>query len=80
VLSHVRAPTLFIVGGRDEEVLELNRQALEKLPGEKALVVIPEATHLFEEPGALEQVAELARRWFLRWLAAEALPSATPPI
>src|SRR5216684_3830027 len=79
-LTQVRAPTLLIVGSEDEEVLELNRQALEKLPGQKALVVIPGATHLFEEPGALEQVADLARRWFLRWLAAEALPSAAPPI
>jgi len=79
-LSQVRAPTLLIVGGEDPEVLELNRQALQKLQGEKALVVIPGATHLFEEPGTLEQVADLARRWFLRWLAAEALPSAAPPI
>src|SRR6267378_585485 len=79
-LSQVRAPTLLIVGGDDPEVLELNRQALQKLQGEKALVVIPGATHLFEEPGTLEQVADLARRWFLRWLAAEALPSAAPPI
>src|SRR6267142_1918770 len=77
-LSQVRAPTLLIVGGDDPEVLELNRQALQKLQGEKALVVIPGATHLFEEPGTLEQVADLARRWFLRWLAAEALPSAAP--
>jgi dienelactone hydrolase len=79
-LGQVRAPTLLIVGSEDEEVLELNREALQRLPGEKALVVIPGATHLFEEPGALEQVAELARRWFVRWLAAEALPSAAPPI
>ncbi len=79
-LSQVRAPALLIVGGEDPEVLELNRQALKKLQGEKALVVIPGATHLFEEPGTLEQVADLARRWFLRWLAAEALPSAAPPI
>jgi putative phosphoribosyl transferase len=79
-LTQVRAPTLLVVGSEDDEVLELNRQALEKLPAQKALVVIPGATHLFEEPGALEQVADLARRWFLRWLAAEALPSAAPPI
>src|SRR5467141_417913 len=79
-LSQVRAPTLLIVGGDDPEVLELNRQALQKLQGEKALVVVPGATHLFEEPGTLEQVADLARRWFLRWLSAEALPSAAPPI
>jgi putative phosphoribosyl transferase len=80
VLPQVRAPTLLVVGGKDEVVLELNRQAQEKLGGEKALVVIPGATHLFEEPGALERVAELARRWFVRWLGAEALPSAAPPI
>lgn len=80
VLTQVHAPTLLVVGGEDDVVLELNRQALSRLPGEKALFVIPGATHLFEEPGALEQVAELARRWFVRWLAAEALPSAAPPI
>jgi len=79
-LEQVRAPTLLIVGSEDEVVLELNREALQRLRGEKALVVIPGATHLFEEPGALEQVADLARRWFVRWLAAEALPSAAPPV
>jgi putative phosphoribosyl transferase len=79
-LAQVRAPTLLIVGSEDDVVLELNREALGRLPGEKALVVVPGATHLFEEPGALDQVAELARRWFVRWLAAEALPSAAPPI
>jgi putative phosphoribosyl transferase len=68
-LARVRAPTLLIVGGADETVLELNRAALELLPGEKLLVVVPGATHLFEEPGALEQVARLAVDWFSRHLA-----------
>jgi putative phosphoribosyl transferase len=80
VLPEVRAPTLLIAGGEDHVVLDLNRQALEKLGGPKSLAVVPHATHLFEEPGALEQVAELARHWFVRWLGAEALPSAAPPI
>jgi putative phosphoribosyl transferase len=67
-LAGVRAATLLIVGGRDEEVLELNHQAMDKLNTKKELVVVPGATHLFEEPGALEQVAELARDWFTRHL------------
>lgn len=67
-LAQVWAPTLLIVGGHDLSVLALNRQALAKLKGEKKLVIIPEATHLFEEPGALEGVAALARDWFLRHL------------
>jgi putative phosphoribosyl transferase len=67
-LARVRAPTLLIVGGADELVLELNRQALELLRTEKRLVIIPGATHLFEEPGALEQVAQLATGWFSRYL------------
>ena len=68
-LERVRAPTLLIVGGNDPLVLDLNRQALARLPGTKRLVVVPGATHLFEEPGALEQVAALARDWFVRYLA-----------
>jgi dienelactone hydrolase len=68
-LPLVRAPTLLIVGGDDVTVLELNRQAAERLHCEKGLVVIPGATHLFEEPGALEEVARLARDWFERHLA-----------
>jgi putative phosphoribosyl transferase len=68
-LGRVRAPTLLIVGGNDPHVLELNRQSLERLGGEKALEVVPGATHLFEEPGALDQVAELARAWFGRHLS-----------
>jgi dienelactone hydrolase len=67
-LAHVRAPTLLIVGGQDVPVIELNRQALAALRSEKQLVIIPGATHLFEEPGALEQVAQLAREWFERYL------------
>ncbi len=63
-LERVTAPTLLIVGGADFEVLELNRQALGRLRGPKRLAVVPGATHLFEEPGALEGVAELAREWF----------------
>jgi dienelactone hydrolase len=63
-LPNVKAPTLLIVGGRDELVLDRNRRAAEQLQGPKQVVVIPGATHLFEEPGALEQVAVLARDWF----------------
>jgi dienelactone hydrolase len=65
-LAQVAAPTLLIVGGRDTIVLDLNRQALDELMTDKELVVVPGATHLFEEPGALEQVAELAVGWFAR--------------
>lgn len=68
VLPSVHAPTLLIVGGRDPEVLRVNRQALDLIGGEAELQIIAHATHLFEEPGALEQVAELAERWFERWL------------
>jgi putative phosphoribosyl transferase len=68
VLERVTAPTRLIVGGRDELVLELNRQAYARLQSESELVVIPEATHLFEEPGALEEVARLAAEWFARYL------------
>jgi dienelactone hydrolase len=68
-LPSVRAPTLLIVGGADEQVIELNRQALERLGGEVALVIVPGATHLFEEPGALEEVARVAGDWFTRHLS-----------
>jgi putative phosphoribosyl transferase len=64
-LADVRSPTLLIVGGRDPQVLELNEQALAMLECEKQLVVVPGATHLFEEPGTLQQVAEHARRWLV---------------
>lgn len=63
-LTQVASPTLLIVGGRDPEVLRLNEEARRRLRGESELVVIPGATHLFEEPGALEGVAELAAEWF----------------
>ncbi len=68
-LSSVRAPTLLIVGGNDEPVLSWNRDALEQLTCPKELAVVPGATHLFEEPGALEKVAGLARDWFTRHLS-----------
>jgi putative phosphoribosyl transferase len=67
-LSSVRAPTLLIVGGDDLPVIEMNRQALSALRAEKELEIIPGATHLFEEPGTLEQVAHSARTWFERHL------------
>lgn len=65
-LADVRAPTLLIVGGLDAEVLQLNRQAMARLKCEKRLEVVPRATHLFAEAGALETVAALARDWFTR--------------
>jgi pimeloyl-ACP methyl ester carboxylesterase len=65
----VRAPTLLIVGGQDVVVLELNREALRELRAEAQLVVVPGATHLFPEPGALEEVARLSAEWFARYLA-----------
>jgi dienelactone hydrolase len=68
-LGRVRAPTLLIVGSLDQAVLELNQQALELLLAEKELVIVPGATHLFEEAGALEEVARLAADWFTRHLA-----------
>lgn len=68
-LTKVRAPTLLIVGGYDEIVLDLNRRAGSVMPGTCEIVVVPRATHLFEEPGALEQVAELARDWFIDHLS-----------
>jgi dienelactone hydrolase len=70
-LPRVRAPTLLIVGGRDTEVIALNRQAYAQLGCEKALQIVPGATHLFEESGTLEQVAAHACDWFRRWLASE---------
>jgi putative phosphoribosyl transferase len=67
-LYSVRAPTLLIVGGRDEAVLELNRQAYRRLTCPKRLLVIPGATHLFEEPGTLEAAGEAAASWLLEHL------------
>jgi putative phosphoribosyl transferase len=71
-LAQVRAPTLAIVGGADPVVLDLNRKALARMQCQKHLQVIPGASHLFEEPGALPEVATLARDWFLRFLTAAA--------
>jgi putative phosphoribosyl transferase len=70
VLPRVTAPTRLIVGGADAVVLELNREALELLAGLRQLDIIPGASHLFTEPGALEEVARLAQEWFLRYLSA----------
>lgn len=68
-LAAVSTPTLLIVGGYDLPVIEMNREALGQLRVEKELVIVPGATHLFEEPGTLEEVARLARHWFERHLA-----------
>jgi putative phosphoribosyl transferase len=69
-LSRIRTPTLLIVGGADTVVIELNEQALAQLQGPKALEIVPGASHLFPEPGALEAVIDHAARWFKRYLAA----------
>jgi len=74
-LGRVRAPTLLIVGGRDLSVIELNRQAYALLRSARKLEIVPGATHLFEEPGALEAVANLAAAWFAKYLP---LPEAVP--
>ncbi len=68
-LARVKAPTLLLVGGEDAVVIDLNQKAFEQLQVEKNLQIIPGATHLFEEPGALEEVADLARQWFEHYLA-----------
>jgi putative phosphoribosyl transferase len=70
-LPRVRAPTLLIVGGEDTPVIAMNREAMGQLPGEVKLEIVPGATHLFEEPGALERVAALARDWLLVHLSPE---------
>jgi putative phosphoribosyl transferase len=67
-LDRAQAPTMLIVGSLDPIVLDLNREALNRLPGEKELRVVEGASHLFEEPGTLDRVAELARSWFVRHL------------
>lgn len=70
-LDRVTAPTLLLVGGEDEVVLDLNRGVYKRLNGPKRLNVIPHASHLFEEPGTLERVTELARAWFIKELRAQ---------
>jgi putative phosphoribosyl transferase len=67
-LPDVQAPTMLIVGGHDDVVIELNEMALRQLRCPKQMVVVPGATHLFEEPGTLEEVARLAKEWFVRYL------------
>ena len=67
-LGRVRAPTLLIVGGDDDLVIQLNRSAYEQLACAKELAIVPGAGHLFEEPGTLEEVARLASGWFRRYL------------
>jgi putative phosphoribosyl transferase len=78
-LERVHAPTLLVVGGADDAVIELNRRALTRLACEKRLEIVPGASHLFEAPGALEQVAELAAAWFESHLAHGA-PRALPTV
>ena len=70
VLSRVVSPTLLIVGARDDVVLTLNRAAEAQMTSERQLAIVPGASHLFEEPGALEVVADLATQWFVRFLGA----------
>jgi dienelactone hydrolase len=73
-LPHVKAPTLLIVGERDEPVIELNRDAMSRMGAPVSLVIVNDATHLFEEPGALERVAALAATWFVQHLQPAAQP------
>jgi pimeloyl-ACP methyl ester carboxylesterase len=67
-LSRVQAPTLLIVGGADQPVIELNRVAMQQMSAHVQLEIVPGATHLFEEPGALEEVSQLAVSWCRRYL------------
>ena len=77
-LERVRAPTLLIVGSDDTTVLALNRAALERIGARKQLAIVPGATHLFEEPGALEEVARLAGDWLVEHLGARAAAQPSP--
>lgn len=70
-LQALRAPTLLIVGGHDREVITLNREALQKIRCEKSLQILEGATHLFEEPGMLEEVARLSSNWFTKYLSGD---------
>jgi pimeloyl-ACP methyl ester carboxylesterase len=78
-LTRVLAPTLLIVGGDDYPVIRLNRLAFDRLPGVKKLEIVPGATHLFEEPGTLEEVARLARDWFLQYVGTNRQTKQTIP-
>jgi len=78
-LGSVRAPTLLIVGGNDRPVTAMNEQALGKLRCERNLVIVRGATHLFEEPGTLEEVARLAAEWFKQYLSNSAEPNVSTP-
>jgi dienelactone hydrolase len=69
-LARLKAPTLLIVGGYDESVIDLNREAMRQMHAHVELEIVPGATHLFEEPGTLDQVADLAASWFARYLRA----------
>jgi putative phosphoribosyl transferase len=71
-LPKVQAPTLLIVGGNDDIVIELNEQARDRMRCEVSLKIVPDATHLFEEPGALEKVAQLASDWFVNQIGGSA--------
>jgi putative phosphoribosyl transferase len=77
-LERVHSPTLLIVGARDTTVVHLNKLAFERLHVEKRLEIVPGATHLFEEPGTLDRVAELAREWFQLHLAGQTTMTARP--
>lgn len=77
-LPMVRAPSLLIVGGDDEAVIGLNRRAMARMSAPVRLEIVPGATHLFEEPGTLEQVARLARDWFVRYLVPATEPADSP--
>ena len=68
-LPKVKAPTLLIVGGLDHPVIDMNQEAYDQMRCERRMEIVPGATHLFEEPGTLERVAELAREWFRKYLA-----------
>jgi putative phosphoribosyl transferase len=77
-LGNVQSPTLLIVGGLDDLVIEFNRRAYEKLQAEKHLAIVPGATHLFEEPGTLQEVASLAADWFRRYLGSSRVQEERP--
>lgn len=77
-LAAVVAPTLLLVGAEDHEVIKLNEEALERMQCEREMVLVPGATHLFEEPGTLEEVARLAAEWLGKWLASRAGPRRPP--